>query len=202
MNKYLEKDIKIKLGYFENQKITQEDLETITELGINNYTLSNQNKQIDLQELRQFPNLQMLTLQHFEINDEVIKMLSELQKLSHIQIASCHYESNDTYTIPSLKSLIINCCEFEKVSSIYAPKNFTINGIPRKVDISTISGADNIETLTLSNIEKIINFSKVVEMPNLKSLNLNGTKVDNQRALNILKSRIPVKQEQENLHIL
>ena len=202
MNKYLENDIKIKLGYYDNQKITQYDLETITELGINNYTLSNKNKQIDLQELRKFPNLQILTLQHFEINDKVIKILSELQKLSYIQIASCLYESNKTYNIPALKSLIINSCEFEKVSSIYAPKNFTINGIPRIVDISTIPGTDNIEKLTLSNIEKIINFSKVVEMPNLKALNLNGTKVDNQRALKILKAKIPVTQEEENLHII
>ena len=201
MNKYLEKDIKIKLGYYENQKITQKDLETITDLGINNFTLSNKNKQIDLQELKQFPNLQILTLQHFIINDKVIKTLSELQKLSHIQIASCQYETEKTYKIPSLESLIINSCEFENVSSIYAPKNFTINGIPRVVDISTILGAENIETLTLSNIEKIINFSKVIEMPNLKELNLNGTKIDNQQALKILKSKISVTQKKENLYI-
>ena len=201
MNKFLEKDVKLKLGYFEDEKISQEDLKNITELGLNNFTFSNKEKGIDLNELRLFPNLEMLTLQHFTINDEVIKMLCEFQKLSSIQLASCYYETKDSYNIPSLEDLIIDNCRFKKISAIYAPKNLIINGIAKTVDLSTIKGEENIETLRLSNIKKITNFAKVMEMQKLKSLNLDGTKVDDKKILEILKAKIPVSQKSESLNI-
>ncbi len=201
MNEYLEKDLRMKLGYFENEKITKNDLEQITQLGLNNFTFSNKIKGIDLSELRIFPNLQLLTLQHFKIDDNVIKMLSEFQDLNYIQIASCNYNSKVSYNLSSLNNLVINNCDFKNLTGIIAPKNLTINGIFKTVDISTIDGVEHIENLRLSNIKKVINFGKVAEMSNLKSLNLDGTKVDNKKLLQYLKSKIQVSQESESLNI-
>ncbi len=201
MNKFLEKDIKLKLGRFEDEELTKEDMEKITELGLNNFTFSNKNKEIDLSELKLFPNLQLLTLQYFKIDDKVIEMLSEFQDLCYIQIASCNYESKNSYNIPNLDNLIINSCKFKKLNGIVVPKNLTINGIFEMVDISTINGVENIENLKLTNIKKVVNFKRVMEMKNLKQLNLDGTKVDDKKALEYIKSKIPVSQEKESLKI-
>ena len=202
MNKFLEKDVKLKLGYFEDEKLTEDDLNKISEIGINNFTLSNKIKDIDLKEIKLFPNLQLLTLQHFKIDDEAIELLSELQKLNSIQFASCQYETSDSHEIPSLENLIINNCKIKKSSIIYAPKNLTINGIIKPIDLSNINGKENIETLRLSNIKKIVNFSKVMEMDKLKSLNIDGSNVDDKKTLEYLKTKIPVSHEVESLNII
>ena len=201
MNGYLEEDVRMKLAYWNKEKITESDLQSIFELGLNNYTFADKPKNIDLSELSLFPNLKFLTLQRFQIEEKDLEVLSNLQKLQYLQIVSCNLENENSHEFPALENLVISTSEFKSLSGIICPKHITINSIKSIVDLSSLNGLKNIEDLNLNNI-KVRNFGMVVPfMTNLKSLNLDGSKVDDKRALNKLKNKIAVSHEKESYNI-
>ena len=200
MNKYLEKDIKLKIGCMDRD-LNEEDLEKINELGINNFTFSNKPKEIDLTELEKFPNLKFVTLQHFDINKKIFETFIKLKELQYIQIASCKCDFEDMIQIPTLESFIINCCKFENLEGLIATKNLTINNINEVIDIKPIQNKGNIENFKLSNIKKVRNFNTIEQMENLKYLNIDGTKVDNKEILEKIKNKVQISQKTESFHI-
>lgn len=195
MNKYLEQDIRIKLSKLSGEPITKEDFEKVTELGLNNFTFSNKPKNIDLSEIQYFPNIQLLTLQKFELSDIDLRILSELESLITLQIVSCKILSKNLYKFPLLQNIIISTSEFSDFPKIFLPKLVTINGINRAINLSLLHGIERIEKLRLTNIKKISRFDMVSKMHNLKELNIDGSHVDNKKVLEELNKKIPVSHK-------
>lgn len=198
MNSYLEKSIRMQLLKLKNETLTSEDLEKITDLGLNNFTFSNKAKNIDLAELSMFPNLTNLTLQHFNIAEKELETLQQLNKLKYLKLASCNIVSKEVYKLPSLETLAITSSDFKDLSNIELPRCVTINDINRLIDISNIIGLDNVEQLRLNNIKKVFGINIAKKMPNLKVLNIDGTEVDDIQVVEELKQRIIVSQEDES----
>lgn len=201
MNKYLERDLKFKLLYFGKEPLKQDDLNTITEFSLNNYTLSDKPKEIDLLELSSLVNICNLTLQHFYIGEDQLKMLSCFQNLEILQMASCIIDSNNTYTLPSLRDLIISTSDIKNKLGIALPEHVTINGINTKFDLSSLKGLDKTIDLRLTNIKQIHNSSLLVNTPTLKTLMLDGSKIDDKSVIDAIKDRVLISQEEHFYNI-
>lgn len=201
MNKYLEKDIRIKLLKMGNEPITQEDLELITDLGLNNNTFSNKPKNIDLSEIERLVNLRFLTLQNFQLSDAQLDILCRFGKLKILQISFCDFVSERLHQYTHLDHLIINNPRFDRFPKIIFPKAITINNVNRPIDISDLQGLENVEILRLNNIKKISNFKYVSQMSNLKELNIDGSFVDDKNTIERLEQKIVVSHNSESLMI-
>ena len=201
MNKYLERDLKLKLLDYGEKPLTQDDLNKITEFSLNNYTLSDKPKEIDLSELSALVNINNLTLQRFYIGEEQLKMLSSFQHLGILQIVSCQIDSNNTYSIPSLRDLIISTSEIINKLGIVLPEHVTINGINTKFDLSSLEGLDKTKDLRLTNIKKIHNSSLLIKTPSLETLMLDGSKLDDKSVIDAIKDRVLISQEEHFYNI-
>lgn len=195
MNKYLERDIRLKLLNFDNNPLTQEDLDKITELSINNYTFSDIPKKIELSELSTLENIYNLTLQHFYISESELQILSKLKNMGILQIISCKIDTKNTYVMPSLEDLIISTSEITDKLGIAVPKHITINGLNSSFDLLSMEGLEKVEDLRLTNIKKIRNSSALLKAPNLKTLMLDGSKADEKSVIECLKERVLISQE-------
>lgn len=201
MNKYLEQDLRLKLLCFGQEPLTQDDLNTITEFSLNNHTLSDKPKEIDLLELSSLVNICNLTLQHFYIGEEQLKMFSCFQNLENLQMASCIIDSNNTYTLPSLRDLIISTSDIKNKLGIALPEHVTIDGINTKFDLSSLEGLDKTIDLRLTNIKQIHNSSLLVNTPTLKTLMLDGSKIDDKSVIDAIKDRVLISQEEHFYNI-
>ena len=201
MNKYLERDLKLKLLDYDEKPLTQDNLNKITEFSLNNYTLSDKPKEIDLSELSALVNINNLTLQRFYIGEEQLKMLSSFQHLGILQIVSCQIDSNNTYSIPSLRDLIISTSEIINKLGIVLPEHVTINGINTKFDLSSLEGLDKTKDLRLTNIKKVHNSSLLIKTPSLETLMLDGSKLDDKSVIDAIKDRVLISQEEHFYNI-
>ena len=195
MNKLLERDIKLKLLKFDNNPLTQEDFDKITELSINNHTLSDIPKKIEISELSTLQNIYNLTLQHFHLGENELQILGKLQNMGILQIVSCKIDTKNTYAMPALEDLIISTCEITDKLGIVVPKHITINGLNTSFDLLSMEGLEKAEDVRLTNIKKIHNSSALLNASNLKTLMLDGSKVDEKSVIESLKDRVLISQE-------
>ena len=195
MNKYLERDIRLKLLNFDNNPLIQEDFDKIKELSINNYSFSDIPKKIELSELSRLEKIYNLTLQHFYLGENELQILSELQNMGILQIVSCKIDTKKTYVMPSLEDLIVSTSEITNKLGIKLPNHTTINGLNTSFDLLSMEGLEKVEDLRLTNIKKIRNSYALLNTPNLKTLILDGSKVDEKSVLSSLKDRVLISQE-------
>ncbi len=195
MNKYLESDIRVKLLNFDNNPLTQKDFDRITQFSINNHTLSDIPKEINISELSKLENINDLTLQHFYLGENELQVLSEFKDLKILQIVSCTIDTKKTYTMPSLEDLIISTSKIANKVGIVLPKHTTINGINTSFDLLSAEGLVKVEDLRLTNIKKICNSSALLNLYNLKTLMLDGSKIDKISVIDSMKDRVQISQE-------
>lgn len=198
-DKELEKVVCFKIGKHRNEEIEEKDLENVSEVNISNRKFSGQEKNVSLEELRLFPNLKSLSLQYFKIDDSVIEILNSLKKLETLQLSSCCFKSSTKIENEELKTLKLNCCDIKNYSFLYAPETLTVIG-SNNFRLSKISGKENIERMYLQD-SNVKDFETIAQCVKLKSLNLDGSKVDNKAMLDELKSRIEVSHLDEYLPI-
>lgn len=198
-DKELEKIACFKLGKFETQELQIDDLSKIEEINISNRKLSGDKKNISLQELRLFPNLKRISLQYFTIDNSVIEILNMLKELETLQLSSCKIISDIVFQNQTLKSLCLNCCDINNYNSLYAPEVLEIIGIDN-FRLDKILGKEYIKKLYMQST-RVKGFSTIDKCINLKSLNLDGSKVDDNKKIEELKKRISVSQLDEYLPI-
>lgn len=198
-DKELEKAVCFKIGKYGNEELEEKDLENVSEVNISNRKFSGEEKNVSLEELRLFPNLNSLSLQYFKIDDSVIEILNSLKRLESLQLSSCCFKTSAKIYIVTLKTLQLNCCDIKNYSSLYAPETLTVIGSDN-FRLGKISGKENIERMYLQD-SNVKDFGTIAECVKLKSLNLDGSKVDNKAMLDELKSRIQVSQLDEYLPI-
>lgn len=198
-DKDLEKAVCFKIGKYGNEELEEKDLENVSEVNISNRKFSGEEKNVSLGELRLFPNLKSLSLQYFKIDDSIIEVLNSLKKIKTLQLSSCCFKSSIKIENEALKTLQLNCCDIKDYSSLYAPETLTVIG-SNNFRLSKISGKENIERMYLQD-SNVKDFGTIAQCVKLKSLNLDGSKVDNKAMLDELKSRIEVSHLDEYLPI-
>ena len=198
-DKDLEKIACFKVGKFGNEELDEDDLKNVEEINISNRKFSGEEKNISLQELTLFPNIKRMSLQYFTIDDSIAEILSGLSNLESLQLASCKLYLKSKIRNLNLKNLELNSCNVRDYSTIYAPNVLAIIGSD-SIRLDKITGKENIERMYLQN-SKVKGFRSITDCGRLRSLNLDGSSVDDNKILEEIKSEIKKKQKEEYLPI-
>lgn len=194
-DKDLEKVVSYKIGKYGDEELTEADFEKVEEINISNRTLYGEEKRINLEELSLFPNIKILFLQYFIIDDLIVEKINSLPNLTILQLASCKIISQKDLANRSIKNLLLNCCSVRDYSNICAPESLTIIG-DNNLKLDEILGKENIQRMYLQS-SNIKNFEDIKNYPNLQLLNLDGSNVDNNQVLSEITKKIPVSHKEE-----
>lgn len=194
-DKEIEKVACFKIGKFGNEELDENDLSSIEEINISNRKFSGELKNVDLREIALFPNLKSISLQYFTIDDFIIDIINKAPNLQSLQFSSCKFDSERLLKSNSLQSLLLNCCAVKDYSLIYVPPKMNIIG-DEHFRLDKIEGKENIEILAFQ-ASKVKGFESIRECNRLRTLTLEGTKVDDKRVLEDIKDIVEVHEAEE-----
>ena len=192
-NRILNQYTQYKTGNYDASEFTDEELEKIEDISLNQLSFSGQLQKIDLSELIKFPNLNILSLQSFAIDEETMENLKNCKNLKTLHLEVCDFDSKIMINFDQLENLIIKYCNVEDWSKISLGKRVTIQS-GQTIDLESLVNNPNIEELNLNNLE-IYNFKKIQAFEKLKKLNIDGSKVDDEKALDIIKNSVEVSHK-------
>ncbi len=198
-NEILRKYIKQKCNKYDEQDLSQSDIEKIKDISINRINFSNQVLNLDLSELEKFPNLEILSLQNFEINEITVKHLQKCKKLKILHLEMCNFKHINIFKVENLKKLIIKYCKVENWEIIYFPESVVIEA-KEKIDLKDFNNIDKITNLSLNNLT-ICNFTRILDFENLKYLNIDGSSTDLNNIQSIIKNDIKFSNKKDSLPI-
>jgi len=199
IDKNLSRIIKIKMCTSDINNI--EDIEDIEDISIQNINLMQKKLNINLTEIAKLKNLKSLSIKFFEITDEIVQAINQLEYLDTIEFSMCIFKNKQALQKNIKEVIIFNCQDFSidmlSQNTIIEELQLVHSGI---VDISDISNFKNLKYLKISHCSAIsipniaileclerlylnhieipydIDISK---MANLKFISLNGSKVTN-----------------------
>ena len=177
-----------------DNKITKSEMAQITHLTIPYLGET----ATDLKGIENCINLQELSIDHCA-NYEILSELQNLQIVMVYQTDNNLNELNSLKLIPNIKSLKISGADFNKYDITQLPtqiEKLDLESIYIN-DISKLINFSNLKDLNLNHIysEKIIGLEAINQLPNLKTLSING--LDNIKDIEFLNNN----QTIENLNI-
>ena len=178
----VDKLIKLNLKKYDGI-LSDSDLKLVKELNLSNKTFSGKSKNINLDFLRFTNNLEKISIQHFDISNNVIDILNSLNNLYSIEFSFCKFNFKNNLENKKLQSIYINCCSVKDYSKIKLTKSFTIIG-ENKLNLKILENKSNVENLSLNNCN-INNFKYIKDFYNLKILNLDGSVFDEKNLQNL-----------------
>ncbi len=78
-DKNFEKTVQYKVGKFNGEELTEEDLSNVMEITINNINIRGEKLDVDISELSMLNKLKHLSLKAFNLTDEEIDMLNSMR---------------------------------------------------------------------------------------------------------------------------
>lgn len=193
IDKNVARAISYKVGKFNKEHLEEEDFLKVEEISLNNRGLSGKLCDIKLDDLSLLPNLRALTLQYFVLDDEVIDLLNSIPQLGSLHLASCTYRSNKELKNESIKTLILQSCK-GSADKINGTENFYVVGQEEGCDLSKLKGKKDIKRLFIQK-SKVRGLATITECANLETLNLDGSTIDDEKALESIKSRVKVSKK-------
>lgn len=178
----VDKLIKLNLKKYDGI-LSDSDLKLVKELNLSNKTFSGKSKNINLDFLRFTNNLEKISIQYFDIGNNVIDILNSLNNLYSIEFSFCKFNFKNNLENKKLQSIYINCCSVKDYSKIKLTRNFTIIG-ENKLNLKILENKSNVENLSLNNCN-INNFKYIKDFYNLKILNLDGSVFDEKNLQNL-----------------
>lgn len=195
--------------------------ENIKQITLNQYNIVGKKVDINIEQLRQYVNLEELIIKNFTIDDEYINIINSINTLKKIifinsifntmntvnkveilKLEDCK-KTNQMYRSNSIKKLYISNCEeldIERIKHL----DLSVLSIEKNkiINLSEIEKFSNLEYLYLQeiNINENIDYSKFIK---LKKLNLNGSKVENKEEyIKMLKNyNFEISFEERNLKL-
>ena len=179
------------------------NIEEIEDICIQDVNLAQKKLNIDLTEIVKIKNLKSISLKFFEITDEVINCINQLEFIEKIEFSMCIFKTKKILT-EKLKTVVIyNCQDFsmdilnqniflEELqlmhSGIVDVKNLNIFKNLKYLKLShcnvisipKISLLENLEQLYLNHIEIPYDID-ITKMPDLKYISLNGSNIQNKK---------------------
>lgn len=177
------------------------NIEEIEDISIQDINLMQNKLNIDLTEIVKLKNLKSISLKFFDITDEIIEAINQLNAMENIEFSMCRFKTKKKLS-RNIKSVIIyNCQDFEldivneninleelqlvhsgmmDVAKLSIFKNIKYLKLSdcSVISIPKISGLENLEKLYLNNIELPYDID-ITRMLNLKFISLNGSNVAN-----------------------
>ena len=185
--------ISYKVGKFNQEHLEKEDFLKVEEISLNNRGLSGELHNIRLDDLSLLPNLKMITLQYFVLDDAAIDLLNSIPKLGSLHLASCDYRSNKELKNQSVRTLILQSCK-ASLDKVNATENFYIVSPREELDLSKLKGKRNIKKLFVQK-SKIKGVASITECDNLETLNLDGSTLDDEKVLDSIKPEVKVSKK-------
>lgn len=197
--KLLEKAIQYKVGKFKQEPLNELDLEKVTELSISDTTFLGKKLNIDLSEITFLQNLESLTLQNFEITNDIVTLLNQLPKLTHLQFSTCQLKNRNLLVPPSLESLYFENTDVRTLKFFTLPQILQITGA-KYLTLRDFTDTSEIEFLYLQNC-RVQGISNIHKLKKLKELNLDGSLVDNKKTLMELPEDVEISYSANGLPI-
>lgn len=177
------------------------DIEDIEDISIQDINLMQNQLNIDLTELVKLKNLKRISLKFFEITDEIVQAINQLEYLETIEFSMCIFKNKETLSKNIKAVIILNCQDFNitilNQNTILEELQLVHSGIVDIADISnfknlkylkiahcsvisvpSITRLEDLERLYLNHIEIPYDID-ISKMPNLKFISLSGSNVSN-----------------------
>lgn len=193
----LRKIICYKIGKFSGEELTEDDLLSVRDIGISGKKLNGERNSINMQELRKLPNLEMLTLQQIELDNNLIGIINSIPKLKSLMIARCDVKPHTNINIGNINSLTINGCSLGNDSLIYACENMTF--IEEEFSLDSLMRKEKLRRLVLSGC-KIDTLKPLLTSDLLESVSLGRTTVSD-KSIEDLKNRVDVSEKDDDYPI-
>ena len=163
------------------------DLKKVTEIFISNLNGKGEIINTDISELVKLTNLKSLGLKGFDLNETVVNIINRFSELVQLKLYRCHTKEPISIDIDTLKSLILDNCSNINFSNIRLPESVLIvdGGI---VDIAKMQKSKLLKELEIKNSE-IVNSRELKELQELKDFNADGSTLDDDDILDILKAK-------------
>lgn len=197
LKKYLE--VLIKKEY---DKVEIEDLKSIKNILLKKINSLGEYNDSDIVDLLLFENLSSCSLFKFDINENDINILNQLEKLNYIHFDFCKFNIETLNFNHSINNISFNMCEsldFKYLKNTLVKEIRIIGDKNNKVEVNIkgLESALNLEKLYIHNF-KIKNIEKILEIaPNLKELNIDGSNVQNSIILRALEKSIKISNKKE-----
>lgn len=189
--------IKSKLNKKPNDKVRSSDLRKLDTLVINGKDILGNKIEYNLQGIKNFANLESLTLKNIDITKKDLKSINKLRKIKKLVFINCNITEKAAIA-RSLRKLYIdrtqtiNNVKFKRDINELQIMNITlnneiVNGFKKiqKLTILSCDGLDDINLIKFKNITKfnlqncnIRNIKVLSHFNRLKEINLDGTNVE------------------------
>jgi len=195
-DKEVEKIVKYKLEIFDDTELKETDLDGITEIMVSNRDAKGKVIPINISELVKLKKLKGLDLKGFELNQDVLGVIQSFPELTSLHLYSCQSKEPISLHVKKLKSLVLDHCQSLNFVEIQFPERVLIvdGGV---VDASKLQHHQQLKILGIKNSE-IIHAAYLKKIPSLKSLNVDGSVLDEDNVVNQLRAKkIAVSNEFE-----
>lgn len=178
----------------------QKNIEDIDELDIQDVNFM-QKLNIDLKEIIKLKNLKRLSLKFFDITDDVIDALNQLQFIESIEFYMCVFKTTKQINRNIKNLLIYNCNDINikiisnpiylenleivhsglvdiKEISIYKKLKLIRISNCNIISIPSLSYFEELEYIYINEVQLMYSFD-ITKMKNLKLISLNGSEVNN-----------------------
>lgn len=153
------------------------DIKQIEDICIQDINLMQKRLNIDLTELVKMKNLRNLSLKFFEITDEVVDTINQLEFLEEIEFSMCVFKTKKELLSKLKKVIVYNSQNFDFGILNNNPNLEELQLVHSgMVDITQLNIFDNIKYLKLSYCN-VISIPKISLLRNLEQLYLNNMEI-------------------------
>lgn len=177
------------------------NIEEVEDISIQDINLMQNKLNIDLTEIVKLKKLKNLSLKFFEITDQVIETINQLEHIKRLEFSMCIFKNKIELSEKVQSVIIYNCQDFNTnmlnkntdleelqlihsgivdISNIKKFKKVKYLKIAHcnAISIPSITALENLEQLYLNHIEIPYDID-ISKMPNLKFISLSGSNVPN-----------------------
>lgn len=195
-SKDIRRYVYLKLGKKETEEVNNEELNKITFLNLNYKNFKDEINEYDFNDLKQFKNLKELTLNGFEITEEMISNINQIDNLEILVINHCSFVTNKEL-INNLRRLVLtytkinNLTNFKKCSDLESIEFIDCEN----VDIDNLIELKRLKEILVYNSE-ISNALELRNFDKLRILKIDGSKLDYENLESVISSDIEFSHEE------
>lgn len=193
-DKELKKLIGYKVGKFSGEELTEEDLLSVKDIGISGKRLDGEEIAINIEELKKLSNLEILSINQMELNNETIDFLGTLPRLKSLMFTKCSIKPNTVVSLKNINNLIINGCTIEDHVLFFLPEDATI--AEEDIDLENVFGKDRLRRLVLAGC-KVPSLKPLLKCDSLEKVSIEGTSIED-NSIEEIKGKVEVSEKEES----
>ena len=193
-DKELKKLIGYKVGKFSGEELTEEDLLSVKDIGISGKRLDGEEIAINIEELKKLSNLEILSINQMELNNETIDFFGTLPRLKSLMFTKCSIKPNTVVSLKNINNLIINGCTIEDHVLFFLPEDATI--AEEDIDLENVFGKDRLRRLVLAGC-KVPSLKPLLKCDSLEKVSIEGTSIED-NSIEEIKGKVEVSEKEES----